>query len=386
MANLKVNVLERIKTANGWTMQKPVQRSHRGLFYLSWRENSKQIRRPCSGETLNDAFVEAERKRAQLLGMTQGLMVTDPAEQQQGQRLTLADATTKFLAEKSHTAEEGTVGLFKQVFADWGEFSKIEFMDEITTKQQVLDFGDFLQKKRDNCQLTAGWKMLRFNHFFKSAMNLKTGLITRKDAKIKNDADVVIFQPEEVKAYFDACDPEDHLLWSFFHKTGFREREVGTQTWDDLDLKRGTATVRERAADSLYQGFKYFRPKNGTSRTIKLPDSLVLRLRQWRLENPNEVLVFPTYNGKENLGFYRRCRAIAERAGIEGAHPHRWRATCATDLLRQNFDVTTVAKHLGHKDLKSTLRYLQAISAERMGDKMDAAWRSIDQQWMAAAT
>jgi integrase len=379
MANLAVSVFERIKTDGKWTMRRVANpRNHRGLFYISWREGAKKHMKPCEGETLADAQKEADRKRKQLDGESVGLVVSDPKDQK---RTPLATAIAEFIDERQKIDGAGTMKLYMQSFKDWGEFSDVKFLDEVTRKE-ILNFGVWLQKKKLNSVETSGWKCLRMNTLYKSLV--RESLITRKDVKLRGKVEVVIYQPEEVRAFFEVCTPHDHLIFSFFHKSGFREREVTTLPWDDVDLTRGTVTVNERPASSLYAGFKHFKPKNGESRTVKLPMDLVHRLKLWRLQRPTDILVFPTYNGKEDKSLLRICKRIGDAAGVEGCKLHRWRSTCATDLLRQHLDLPTVAKILGHKDVKSTLVYLQAIEAERMGDTMDKAWAAIDQKWMRA--
>lgn len=41
------------------------------------------------------------------------------------------------------------------------------------------------------------------------------------------DKKIEICQPEELKAFFAACNPEERLIFQVFLCTGFREREVG---------------------------------------------------------------------------------------------------------------------------------------------------------------
>jgi site-specific recombinase XerD len=47
------------------------------------------------------------------------------------------------------------------------------------------------------------------------------------------------------------------------------------------------------------------------------------------------------------------------------AHPHCWRATYCTTLLRQKVDVPEIMKLMGHKDVTSTMRYMAVLSKEK---------------------
>lgn len=58
-------------------------------------------------------------------------------------------------------------------------------------------------------------------------------------------------------------------------------------------------------------------------------------------------------------------RKIGKRAGVEKAHPHRFRRTGATMALRAGMPIMTVSKLLGHESLETTQIYLD-ISEEEL--------------------
>jgi integrase len=58
--------------------------------------------------------------------------------------------------------------------------------------------------------------------------------------------DVEIYEPEQLSAFFAACDATEKLLFQTFLFTGFRKREVATQTWNDIDWARCTLSVKPR--------------------------------------------------------------------------------------------------------------------------------------------
>ena len=51
-------------------------------------------------------------------------------------------------------------------------------------------------------------------------------------------------------------------------------------------------------------------------------------------------------------------RSLAKRCGVAGAHPHRFRRTCATFALRHGMPIEQVSKMLGHEQLDTTKIYL----------------------------
>jgi integrase/recombinase XerD len=53
----------------------------------------------------------------------------------------------------------------------------------------------------------------------------------------------------------------------------------------------------------------------------------------------------------------RKLDKVFESAGVEGAHPHRFRDTFAVNLLRKDASLETVSKLLGHTSIKVTERH-----------------------------
>jgi integrase len=51
------------------------------------------------------------------------------------------------------------------------------------------------------------------------------------------------------------------------------------------------------------------------------------------------------------------------KAGLDDVHPHAFRSTAATHMLRSGIDIKTVAEVLGHSSIATTYRYLATDSA-----------------------
>jgi Phage integrase family len=75
-------------------------------------------------------------------------------------------------------------------------------------------------------------------------------------------------------------------------------------------------------------------------------------------------LVFPNGNGKPDGHFLRKLKAIAKKAGVEGAELHRFRKTYADTLHEEGVSVNTIRIRLGHESLDVTLAYLKGKDAE----------------------
>lgn len=59
-----------------------------------------------------------------------------------------------------------------------------------------------------------------------------------------------------------------------------------------------------------------------------------------------------------------RIRKLGIRAGVEKAHPHRFRRTGATFALRRGMPIEYVSKLLGHESIETTQIYLDISENE----------------------
>ena len=63
----------------------------------------------------------------------------------------------------------------------------------------------------------------------------------------------------------------------------------------------------------------------------------------------------------------RGLKRLAARAGVEGLTLHRFRHTCASDLLEAGASVAEVQEVLGHRTISTTMRYLQVADPQLHG-------------------
>lgn len=374
--NKSASLLERVrssKTKNGWTFRriKPNdKKSRKGAFYLSWFEGKKHRMKACTG-TLEDALKVKERREAQLGGTAKGLKIDNPDDSAPRMRVEVSQALYIEELESNPSKSAGTVEAFSQTFTHWQEYSQTEFVDQLTRKE-MLGFSGWLQSKIGNRQRTAGKKLLNISQWYRWARNLKPGqgLVTVKDAGIDpNKYEVEVYTPEELDAFFGACDDDDFLLFTFYLQSGFRMSEVMYLGWSDLNLTLGTARVEAKPQ------YKWV-PKNKLARTVKLPTTLVEQLITMHSDYPHTKLVFGTASDRPDGHMLERCKRIARRAKLDETQffLHKFRATAATTMLRKNVDIKQVQTYLGHSDIQSTMRYLAVVRAEQMGTVIDQVW------------
>jgi integrase len=133
-------------------------------------------------------------------------------------------------------------------------------------------------------------------------------------------------------------------------ESGCRLGELLRLRWSDIDFASSTFNVVS------YKG------KQRNERPVPLTKRIraeLLNLRQkspvsgFRKEGMNETLVFGISNNvKPSFANARR------EAGLEHLHFHDLRHTAATTLARSGMNIAHVAQILGHKNIKTTQRYI----------------------------
>jgi site-specific recombinase XerD len=151
----------------------------------------------------------------------------------------------------------------------------------------------------------------------------------------------------------------DRALLLFLLDTGVRAAELCRLRVTDLDLKNGSATITGKSRLNSGQG-KVRVVHFGRSTRKALWEYLTIR------EANPEAPVFATTGGsfldRRHLG--RHIKRLAERAGIKGVSPHRFRHTFAINYLRNGGDIYTLQSILGHTSLDMVRRYLRIAEAD----------------------
>lgn len=148
--------------------------------------------------------------------------------------------------------------------------------------------------------------------------------------------------------------PHLAALAFFMFGTGARIGEAVALTWRDLSLDKRRATI--------------FMGKTGETRTAHLPGPVIVALANVPSNRNPEDLVF----GYAERGSVSKVwRNVCGRAEIEPLTPHSCRHGFATEMLRNGFDVKTVAKLGGWKDAAIVLRhYAHALEDETVTDAL----------------
>lgn len=379
MANREVNLTKRVKTkqglryypvvlsANGRVKPDSVlvdgkeERYPNGAYYIEWRDNGKRVRLSV-GKDAQDAAARRLRKEAELNALNNGIAVV-PDNENKKQR-SLKVAVSDFLEETKLTKKPKTLAAYTTALRYFQESFPKLFLEDIDRKD-LLKFAAFLRDEKEQSPRSVYNKFENVMTFLK-AQGIR-GLVGKNDWPRFVEEEPEVYEKEELETLFDACDAEERLWFEFFLMTGMREQEVMHCSWDDINLSRGTVTVR-------YKPEYGFSPKNYKEREIPIPAKLVQGLKALKAKADKTCgLVFPTGGCKPKLDFLDCLKACAKRAKLneEDFWLHKFRATFATWSLWAGVDLRTVQQWLGHSDMESTMRYLKPSRSQQVREKVN---------------
>jgi integrase/recombinase XerD len=390
----------RLILLNGHTVN-----SKGGTFYLDYKENGTR-RQTVVGTSAREARDAWRRKLAILKGEIESDPDTDGAPEA-GQ--TIDEAIASFLTEV-----EATKGIrtFRQYRAELEWFRRncrkryVAELDRsdamrlfVVGRKEIVD-GKPLNQKTINRRVIIMLNAMRGQG---AVIEMKKG-----DWPKTIDKKIEIYQPEELKAFFAACNPDERLIFQVFLCTGFREREVATLTWSDIHWKEGKLGVSAKPDLG-------FTPKSYEERTVPVPMSLIAILRD-RKKTSNSQLVFPTLphptrpdygtGDKPDGRLLIMCKEIAFRAGLNCGHCkgeytvyarskgvpakvkraykcdksprcqnwylHKFRHTFATNIL-QSVDIRSLQVMLGHKNIATTEKYLKSLRLDQLRERIESS-------------
>jgi integrase len=225
----------------------------------------------------------------------------------------------------------------------------------------MLRFSAFLRDEKDQGDRSTYNKFESVMTFLKTVG--KSKFVNKNDWPVYTEEEVETYKESDIDRLYEVCLPEEKLWWEFFLKTGWREQEVIYAAWRNVHPDQGVVEMRRNSDWN-------WKPKGYKERVTPLPNSLNAALQAVMPKRPGNSLIFPTESGKPKMDFLHRLKACARRAGLEEGefYLHKFRATYATKSLRSGVDIRTVQDWLGHKDIESTMRYLQPARGEEARD------------------
>lgn len=168
--------------------------------------------------------------------------------------------------------------------------------------------------------------------------------------------------------------------------SGLRQSELLGLQWDDVDLLNGEIIVcRQLQKDRDGRYIFIDETKNGKSRIVTIPPSVVKVLRQQRSKQAEwQLAAGPCWCNERNLVFtdelgqhlkhdliYRHFKRIVAGIGSPDTRFHDLRHTCAIMSLQAGCSVKAVQEQLGHYSSAFTMDVYAAVSNAMRRDTQD---------------
>jgi site-specific recombinase XerD len=153
---------------------------------------------------------------------------------------------------------------------------------------------------------------------------------------------------EDLEKLRRICERErDLALIEFLYSTGVRVSELTALNRQDIDFYGKTVIVYG---------------KGSKERETYLTATSCLHLKAYldSRADENEALFVSTKSPHERMtvaGVEKVLKRLGEAAGVEKVHPHRFRRTMATNVLKKGMPLEEVKELLGHTKLDTTMIY-----------------------------
>lgn len=233
----------------------------------------------------------------------------------------------------------------------------------------VLAFLDDLERRRNNCARSRNARLAAIRSFFRFTaasdpllLPIAQRILAIPSKRFEREV-VGYLQPDQVQALLDAPDTStrsglrDRVLVTLMYNTGARVSELAALKVGDLSLASGGAV--------------HLRGKGRKERSVPLWRESVRLLRHWLKQTPSapDAPLLPNSRGEHmtRSGIEHRLAVVLDLAarrdpalGKLHLSPHTIRHTTAMHLLQSGVDLSVIAMWLGHEDLETTHKYLDA--------------------------
>jgi integrase/recombinase XerD len=130
----------------------------------------------------------------------------------------------------------------------------------------------------------------------------------------------------------------------------------------------GTTGLLVRDVDRRNSRIKVW-GKGSRERIIPVSTRTMKAIWRYLLERPDAQLDDPLFIGYRGgafttSGLGQLIKRLGEKAGVQNAHPHRFRHTFATNMLRNGANALQLKHMLGHSSMKMVQRYVEIANCD----------------------
>ena len=185
---------------------------------------------------------------------------------------------------------------------------------------------------------------------------LTTGKPARRERRKSDSIPEYLTEEEMGRLLAVITDVRDRAIFTVQYFRGLRASEMGRLDVRDYQAATGRLTVRRRKGS---RGGEY----------LLLPVERAA-LKAWlkkRGAAPGPLFVSRRRRPIGRVQIFRLMRRYCLAAGIavEKSHPHALKHSCAMHLSAREPDIVAIQDHLGHADIRNTMKYVRITSRRR---------------------
>jgi integrase len=309
---------------------------HSGVWWISYRDAERKRHREKIGRRA--AAIDAIARRR--LEVKEGRFIPPRA----GARLTFRDLATAALAHKKNRlaplSYETDVQRLTNLVPLIGNVPA-----DCLTPVRIAETLDHLKASLSGSTVNRYRSAISSVYSFAvSVGKMTTNPVSRVKRYRENPSRLNWLRPEQEQAIREAIDTNRHEAeFSLVLNTGMRRGENWNLVWRDVDLAHGNLTVHGKT------GRRHI-PANASAREALL---LLQKI------SGDDEFVCPDRNATKDAArdFRQWFEEAVKKTGITNFHFHDLRHTFASRLIMEGVDIRTVQELLGHKDIKTTMKY-----------------------------
>lgn len=226
-------------------------------------------------------------------------------------------------------------------FAKWLKARNANARWSTVTREDVDDYcihlsNDFCKGSTINRRLSAISSLYRFFQ--------RQGLTTTNPTKYESRHKIAHTEPNTIRVCdlekaIEAADAETALALTLLYQTGCRAEELLNMKTTDIDYQTGAIQITG---------------KGSKQRTVFVLPQAVEMLASWMQGGSGKIF---TYNDTRALR-HAVHRALEPFSQAPQLSPHAIRHTFATTMVNNGMNTLTLARLLGHNDVRTTQKYV----------------------------
>jgi len=349
------------------------------IYYIDYYDEKKKKRCTKNLSKLAKQFgidrgIITDRKSAEVMGRK---VRNALYEQEKSQDMSKKDITFAEFAEIYLDAQNGKKTNSLKTVRSAIEGSLVPYFGHLKLSELNLERTlKYVQHLRESLEdstignyLTTFGSMISFAHRYEYEIKRKENIIHLKDYYLKTEKRERELGSDEKIALFEVTDDFWKDLLNFALDTGLRLGNICGLMWTWVNSKARMIIVPAKEA------------KGKDKIEIHLTKQVSEILECLRNENPEDKFVFMRQvngSGRQPLNerwIQGEFKNMTEKVGIDDLHFHDLRRTFAMRLVRKGVDVLTLKGCMGHKNIASTMAYVEEDST-----LVKKAFLSLDQE------